>query len=328
MDYKSAGVDTELAAQLIGSLKEQFNNVNSKARLGNVTTGPGGFAGSFQPNQLFHGMELVACTDGVGTKIEIAKELNEYNGIGQDLVAMCVNDLYCMGAKPAFFLDYISCGKLDDSWYNPVLQSILNSCHKTGMALLGGETAEHPGVMDESDFDLAGFCVGLRPSGFQFPRTDIEAGDLLIALPSTGLHSNGFSLLRKLRSEKPDIQELQDSEWLKANVLRPTAIYQKVPELSTFPGIKAAVHITGGGIPENLPRVLPAGLGYKLDDWYPFPTPIYDLLKKYLNEETMRSTFNVSIGMVIISDKGGADQVKKYYPEMKIIGQVIEGESS
>ena len=322
MDYKSAGVNTELASSLISSLKENINQLNNRSAVGRVTTGPGGFAGSFQPAETFAGMELVACTDGVGTKIQLAKEQSYYKGLGQDLVAMCVNDLYCMGAKPAFFLDYISCGQLSEAWYRPVLESIMEACLKTGSALLGGETAEHPGVMPKDDFDLAGFCVGMRPQGFTFPREDIQKGDIVYALPSSGLHSNGFSLIRKLKEANPDLKEFNDPDWIINNLLKPTYIYKHIPELATLHNVKAAIHITGGGVPENLPRVLPKGLDYQIHDWHPFSLPVYDFLEKHLDVEVMQKTFNMSMGMLIIGTNDADSSIKKVYPNVKIVGAV------
>lgn len=322
MDYKSAGVNTELASSLISSLKDNINQLNNRSAVGRVTTSVGGFAGSFQPGEAFAGMELVACTDGVGTKIQLAKEQSFYSGLGQDLVAMCVNDLYCMGAKPAFFLDYISCGKLNESWYRPVLESIMQACMQTGSALLGGETAEHPGVMPDDDFDLAGFCVGLRPQGFKFPREDIEAGDIVFALPSSGLHSNGFSLVRKLRAEKQNLKEFQDPDWVQKNLLAPTIIYKNIPELATLHTVKASVHVTGGGIPENLPRVLTNGLNYKIENWYPFPMDVYDFLQDHLELEPMKETFNMSMGMLIIGKEEALPAIKKFYPNVKVVGSI------
>lgn len=307
LDYKSSGVDTEKAQEYIQSLKETIVDTHKKAKFGSVQDQFGGFAGIFRPGAQFAGADLVAATDGVGTKIELARHFSYHECLGQDLVAMCANDLYCTGATPLFFLDYIACGRLDDSWYAPVVESIAQACRDTGMALLGGESAEHPGTMAADEFDLAGFCVGMIQPGEALPKVDdVKEGDLLFGAASSGLHSNGFSLVRKIISKLEEENSEKwnalknDGQWVKEKLLAPTRLYTFLPELIKQVPIKAISHITGGGIYENLERVIPGSLSTLVENPAPFPLEIIDLFRPYVKEKDLYKTFNMGTGLVAV----------------------------
>lgn len=331
MDYKAAGVDTEYAQKLIHNLKGRITATHRVANVGAVVGQYGGFAGRFAPVSI-PGYDIVATTDGVGTKTQLLRRFNYLEGIGQDLVAMCVNDLFCAGATPAFFLDYIACGKLHESWYNRVLGSIADACAATPMALLGGETAEHPGVMPDDDFDLAGFAVGFIARGRKLPDFAAQrAGDLIIGLKSSGLHSNGYSLVRKIFSqlEKSDPAEFQtmvaDREKFIATWLGPTRIYKEIPALLEEAEIKGIAHITGGGIHENLPRAIADGLGAEIQNAEPFRLPATDLLEKYVAREKLFHTFNMGTGLILIAAESELEKIHRVYPEATVMGALIKG---
>lgn len=336
MDYKSAGVDTEKAARLIGNLKETIKKTHHRSKTGSVTGEFGQFAGAYRPSAEFSGSDIIAATDGVGTKIELYKQQKKFDGIGYDLVAMCVNDLYCSGAVPAFFLDYISCGRLDDEWYLPVMNSIASACTSVPMALLGGETAEHPGSMQTDDFDLAGFCVGFKKKNADLPDLrSLRAGNVIIMLPSSGIHSNGYSLVRKIltRLEEKDngrYRELtsapeDDENSFNRLFLEPTVIYSYLPELLTHESLKALVHVTGGGIYENLPRVLPQGLKARVSPPASDKIPrVFNFLSEFVELKEMYKTFNMGMGMLLIGDEALLRAVQKFEPRAEIIGELIE----
>ncbi len=326
MDYKSAGVDTEKAQGLIHGLKERIKSTYENNQSGKVLGAFGGFGGIFQPGQQFQGQNIVACTDGVGTKIQLLRDHNRLHSVGFDLVAMCVNDLYCCGATPAFFLDYISCGKLEKTWYDPVVGSIAEACKQTGMALLGGETAEHPGVMPEDDFDLAGFCIGFQPPEHMLPLiSEIKSGDVLLGLPSSGLHSNGFSLVRKVLANLKEQNSsryqklLADEAWLDS-LLAPTRIYTEIPAM--FSHIKGLVHVTGGGLYENVPRILPEGLGALIEQPAVFNKDIFDFFREFTDEKDLYGVFNMGIGMVLVCSAGEAETLQQKHTELQRIGEV------
>ncbi len=326
-DYKSAGVDTKKAQGYIQDLKGAIQDTHRGLSHGKVIDNFGGFAGIFETQ----GVRLVAATDGVGTKIHLARQfahMGALETLGQDLVAMCVNDLYCVGAQPLFFLDYIACGKLDESWYHPVLSGIAAACKTTGMALLGGESAEHPGVMQAGDFDLAGFCVGSLQRDEPLPdMARIREGDLLYGAPSSGLHSNGFSLVRKilgdLETTDPEKykQLASDARWVKEVLLAPTAVYTGIPAMLKEVDAKALAHITGGGFYENIERVMPPGLSVSIDSGLhavvqgkPPKTPlpeIYDFLAGFVAPRDLYSTFNMGVGMVCIASAEHSASLEK-----------------
>lgn len=331
MDYKAAGVDTAYAQKLILNLKERITRTHRVEGVGRIVGQYGGFAGRFQPVAI-PGYDIVATTDGVGTKTQLLRRFNFLDGIGQDLVAMCVNDLFCSGATPAFFLDYIACGKLDESWYNRVLGSIADACAATPMALMGGETAEHPGVMPDDDFDLAGFAVGFAASGTRLPNLMLQReGDLLIALASSGLHSNGYSLVRKIFAEleRNNAAEFQtmaaDREKFIVTWLNPTRIYKEVPTLLQHAQIKGIAHVTGGGIHENLPRAVAEGLGAVIENPEPFRLPAAEILEKYVEREKLFHTFNMGTGLVLIAAEGELDKIREVYPEAAVMGRLARG---
>jgi len=318
-DYKKAGVDTEKAGRYIRNLKSVIQETQTKASGGSVVDNYGGFAGIFQPNQSFHGTNLVAATDGVGTKIELARKFNYLGGLGTDLVGMCVNDLYCVGANPLFFLDYISCGKLGDAWYNPVIESIAAACIETSMALLGGETAEHPGVMKDDDFDLAGFCVGSVVPDQHLPKkSEIKEGQQVYGFASSGLHSNGFSLVRKIlkQLETDDNTRynklISDENWIKNTLLCPTKLYTFLPDLIKESQILAAAHITGGGYYENLERVLPESCSMVIENPCIAEFEIFSFLKEFVNEQDLYKTFNMGTGIAVVAPESSKKSIEKF----------------
>ena len=336
MDYKQAGVDVEAGREFV---KKITDNVASTYRQG-VLGGLGGFGGCFELPQGYQQPVLVSGTDGVGTKLKIAHELNQHDTVGIDLVAMCVNDILTSGAEPLFFLDYLATGKLDSSQLAKVINGIVTGCKESGCALLGGETAEMPGFYQQGEYDLAGFCVGVVEKSKILDGNNIQLGDVAIALPSSGIHSNGFSLVRKIIEtaglswqDKP--LELE-GKTLGEVCLTPTQIYVK-PVLAAIESglaIKAMAHITGGGIPENLPRCLPKdkSIEVNLHSWT-IP-PIFQWLAKTgnVNQEAMLNTFNLGVGFVVIVEEKIADSVikhfGKYVLDAKVIGKVIKGDQN
>lgn len=332
MDYKKAGVDTVKAQNYIRTLKDSITATHKKSAYGSVMDNFGGFAGIFNTSPDLKGCHLVASTDGVGTKIELARRFKFYDGLGTDLLAMCINDLYCVGASPLFFLDYIACGKLDESWYFPVMKSIASACEKASIALLGGETAEHPGVVEEDHFDLAGFIVGaVAPDKILPAREKIAAGDLLYGFSSSGLHSNGFSLVRKVleQIEKEDNSLYNkltgDRVWIEETLLVPTRIYDFAPQLLKEASVKAFAHITGGGIYENLPRVLPENIRAVIENPNVFQHAIYDLIRNYVKPADMYHAFNMGIGMIAVADINQKSTMEKF--GAKVIGRLEKAES-
>lgn len=331
MDYKAAGVDTEYAQKLIHNLKDRITATHRVPNVGEIVGQYGGFAGRFAPVQI-PGFDVVAATDGVGTKTQLLRRFDYLEGIGQDLVAMCINDLYCAGATPAFFLDYIACGKLNESWYNRVLASITAACAATPMALMGGETAEHPGVMPDDDFDLAGFAVGLIARDSKLPNPELQReGDILVALPSSGLHSNGFSLVRKIFAEmetkSPAVFSamVAHRDSLIATWLNPTRIYKEIPALLQSAEIKGIAHITGGGIHENLPRAIAQGLGAVIEKAEPFRLAAADVLEKYVEREKLFHTFNMGTGLILIAAESELAKIRAHYPEAAVMGRLVKG---
>ncbi len=308
LSYATAGVDIDAGNALVERIKPL---AKSTSRSG-ADSDLGGFGGLFDLKAAgFTDPILVAANDGVGTKLKIAIETGKFDTVGIDLVAMCVNDLIVQGAEPLFFLDYYATGKLDVDAAADVVAGIAEGCRQAGCALIGGETAEMPGMYAGDDFDLAGFSVGAAERGALLPRANIAAGDVLIGLPSTGVHSNGFSLVRK-------IMEANDLGWntpapfaagqsLGEVLLTPTKIYvREILALIKEGGdaIKALAHITGGGLPENLPRVLPDGLGAEIhvNSWH--RPLVFDWLQKSggVDDFEMLRTFNCGIGMVLVVD--------------------------
>jgi phosphoribosylformylglycinamidine cyclo-ligase len=310
--YAAAGVDIDAGNRMVELIKPL---VRATARAG-AGAEIGGFGGLFDLRAAgFTDPILVAATDGVGTKVKIAVETARHDTIGIDLVAMSVNDLVVQGAEPLFFLDYFACGKLDPTVGAAVVKGVAAACREAGCALIGGETAEMPGVYQGGDYDLAGFAVGAVGRQDVLPRADIKAGDVVIGLASTGVHSNGYSLVRRVAAgaglawNNPAPFEPKRS--LGEALLTPTRLYVRscLAAIRTTKAVKALAHITGGGFTENIPRVLPKGLGVTLDlDRVPV-LPVFKWLAGAgkISEKEMLRTFNCGIGMVAVLDRGGAD---------------------
>lgn len=315
LSYSDAGVSLDKSEQLISSIKPLAKDTHREG----VLSGIGGFAALFEvSSKKFHEPILVSGTDGVGTKLKIALAMNQHQTIGIDLVAMCVNDILTQGAEPLFFLDYFSCGQLHLDNAKNVISGIVNGCKMAGCALIGGETAEMPGMYLGEEYDLAGFAVGAVEKSKIITGKAIEDGDYILGLASSGLHSNGFSLVRKIIDlEKTDLHiKFSDADHrsLGEVLLEPTRIYvSSILHLLQNISIKGIAHITGGGLIENIPRILPLGLGVELDggSW---PRPIiFDWLSKQgkISEEEMHRAFNCGIGMILVVSKDQLDATVK-----------------
>ncbi|MCP4500634.1 MAG: phosphoribosylformylglycinamidine cyclo-ligase [Deltaproteobacteria bacterium] len=308
LTYKDAGVDIDAGDAAIDGIKDAAKRTHIPGVLG----GLGGFGGLFALKDALGEIKdpvLVSGTDGVGTKLLVAIEANLHNTIGQDLVAMCVNDIVTLGAKPLFFLDYFATGKLDASHMQTVVEGIAGACKESGCALLGGETAELPGMYQPGHYDLAGFAVGVVERDAVIDGKDIQEGMAIIGLPSSGLHSNGFSLARHVLLEQggASLDDDVGEEKLKDLLLAPTRLYGHAVSvlLSHEARIYGMAHITGGGLSQNLPRVLPEGIGVHLDT-HSWPEPIlFKLIREGgpVAEEEMRRTFNLGIGMCVVVAK-------------------------
>jgi phosphoribosylformylglycinamidine cyclo-ligase len=306
LSYRDAGVDVDAGNRALEEIREAVNSTRRPEVLGDL----GGFGGLFAPK--FSGYKepvLVSGTDGVGTKLQIAFMTGRHGTIGQDAVAMCVNDVLAQGAEPLFFLDYLAVGKLDPLQVKEVVSGVAAACRESGCALIGGETAEMPGFYKTGEYDIAGFCVGVADRAKLLPRPDVVPGDALIGLPSSGLHSNGFSLVRKICFDRMKltvdsfVPELGCA--LGEELLKPTRLYPKtvLPLLSegSF-SVKGMVHVTGGGFYDNIPRILPDGTGAEIDPGaWPIP-PIFGLLQRWggVADAEMFRTFNMGIGMILV----------------------------
>ncbi len=334
--YKSAGVDKEAGYEAVKQMRQHVK----KTFNANVLTDIGSFSGLFALDKSqYEEPVLVSGTDGVGTKIIIAFATGIYNTVGEDCVAMCVNDILCQGAKPLFFLDYIATGKLQPERIAAIVEGVANGCVKAGAALIGGETAEMPGLYKDNEFDLAGFAVGIVDKSKIINGKKTKTGDVLIGLTSSGLHSNGFSLVRKvlLEQSKLDlnayIPELNST--LSTELLKPTRIYVKsVSELFNRFNIKGISHITGGGFYENIPRMFPAEFSAKVSVRNIPQLPIYDLLAKLgkIEKREMYGTFNMGIGLVLCVDKNYADAIVSLLnsngENAVIMGEIIYGDGN
>jgi phosphoribosylformylglycinamidine cyclo-ligase len=306
-----------------------------------VLTGLGGFGSLYKPN--LSGMSepvLVAGTDGVGTKLAISILMNKHDTVGQDLVAMCVNDVLCQGAKPMFFLDYIATGKLEAEKIEALVKGVADGCLLSGCALVGGETAEMPGFYKDGDYDMAGFAVGIADSSKIIDGSKISVGDKIIGLASSGVHSNGFSLVRKVFFDKARLSVDSRVEGLEGTLgetlLTPTRIYVKSVASLLDKGLipNGIVHITGGGFYENIPRILPKGTAAKIDRNSWTAPPIFEAIARYGNveEEDMFSTFNMGIGLMLFVKE---EDIPRYIEALKeageptsIIGEVIASENA
>ena len=306
--YRRAGVDLEAAARAVGLI----GDLAGGATRPEVVESVGGFAGLFRAGEDRY---LAAATDGVGTKLEVARRSGRLDTVGIDLVAMCADDVVCTGAEPLFFLDYLAVGRVIPERVAAVIAGVAEGCRRAGCALLGGETAEHPGVMAEDAFDLAGFCVGTVAEAERLGPHRVDDGDALIGLVSSGLHANGYSLVRHALLERAGYA-LDDvlprlGRPLADELLEPTTIYAPVVLRMAREGlVHAAAHVTGGGLPENLPRGLPEGLGATLREGsWPVPA-IFDLVRDVTGStaEEMRTTFNMGLGMVLVVPADRAPQ--------------------
>ena len=305
LTYKDAGVDIDAGNTLVDRIKPLVKRTMRPE----VLAGLGGFGGLFAlPPGQYREPVLVSGTDGVGTKLKLAQRLGKHDSIGIDLVAMCVNDILVQGAEPLFFLDYFACGQLDVDTAADVVAGIAEGCSQAGAALIGGETAEMPDMYPVGEYDLAGFCVGVVERDAIIDGSRIQSGDALIGIASSGVHSNGFSLIRRVLDLAPDDQIAGDP--VSSALLAPTRIYvRSVMQLISAVGVKGLAHITGGGISENLPRALPDNVHAAVETGSWQQGPLFDWLAETGNIEIdeMRRTFNCGIGMVAIVDGNDVD---------------------
>ena len=332
--YAAAGVDITAGYRSVELMKQHINRTKNEGCLDDV----GGFGGCFGLN--LAGITepvLVAGTDGVGTKIKLAQILDIHDTIGIDCVAMCANDIICCGAKPLFFLDYIACGKNKPEKIADIVKGVAEGCVQSGCALIGGETAEHPGLMPEDDYDLAGYCTGIVDKSKIIDNNTMNEGDVVIALASSGVHSNGFSLVRKVFDiENADVTlpcEELGGKSIGETLLTPTRLYVKsVLALIEKVNVKGISHITGGGFYENIPRSIPDGLGAKIEKSKVKILPIFELIQKVgnISEHDMFNTFNMGVGMSIVVPSEQAELALQILTEngedAYIIGEIVKSE--
>ncbi|MBR5236746.1 MAG: phosphoribosylformylglycinamidine cyclo-ligase [Clostridia bacterium] len=335
--YKAAGVDVEAGYEAVKLMKEHVNKTFTPG----VLSGLGGFGGLFELGQGYKNPVLVSGTDGVGTKLRIAFLMDKHDTIGQDCVAMCANDIACSGAKPLFFLDYLAVGKNVPTRIAEIVKGVADGCQQAGAALIGGETAEMPGFYDPEEYDLAGFCVGVVDKDKILDGKNTKTGDALVGIASSGIHSNGYSLVRKIFNLDAETAKAHLAEVpaglgcsLGDALLTPTKIYVKsLLSVIENVGINAVSHITGGGFYENIPRMLPEGLCAKVKkDSFEIPA-IFKLMedRANLSERDLFNTFNMGIGLVMAVDKEKADQAVSHLKALGekawIIGEVAAGEA-
>ena len=328
--YREAGVNIEAGYEGVKLMKKHVE----RTMIPGVVSDIGGFGGLFAPD--LSGMRepvLVSGTDGVGTKLRIAQLLDKHDTVGIDCVAMCVNDIICCGAKPLFFLDYIAIGKNEPEKVATIVSGVAEGCVQSGCALIGGETAEHPGMMPADDYDLAGFSVGVVDKAKVVDHSAMKAGDVIIALPSSGIHSNGYSLVRKVFNvEHANLNMYSDElgRTLGEALLEPTRIYVKsVLRCMDAAAVRGVSHITGGGFFENIPRCLPDGLTAKIDRSAIQTPPIFSMLQRMggISEHDMFNTYNMGVGMTVIVPKEDADRaVAALDCGAYIIGEIVEGD--
>jgi phosphoribosylformylglycinamidine cyclo-ligase len=324
--YKNSGVDIEEGNKFVEKIKPIVKSTNNIGVINNI----GGFGALFDLKKYnFNDPILVSATDGVGTKLKIANELQKHNSIGIDLVAMCVNDLVVQGAHPLFFLDYLATGKLDNKVAFDVVEGIAEGCKMAGCALIGGETAEMPNMYQKGDYDLAGFAVGAVERDKILPKNNIKDGDVILGLASSGFHSNGFSLVRKIIADnKLKLSDKFLNKTIGDFLLEPTKIYVKTCLKAIKTGkVKALAHITGGGLVENIPRILPKNLQAKINyNSWQMPE-IFSFFQKEgnIDQEEMVKVFNCGIGMVIICDEVNSEEIKNVISdeeEVSVIGNI------
>ena len=335
LDYKAAGVDIEAGYRSVELIKKCVAETNRPEVMG----GLGGFSGAFSA-AAFKGMEepvLLSGTDGVGTKLKAAMILDKHDTIGIDCVARCVNDVACAGGEPLFFLDYIACGKNIPEKIAEIVKGVAEGCKMSECALVGGETAEHPGMMPDDEYDIAGFSVGVVDKKDLITGADIKAGDTLVGIASSGIHSNGFSLIRKVfEMSEESLKKYYDElgETLGEALLTPTRIYVKALKALKNGGVKVkgCSHITGGGFYENIPRMLPDGINAQIEkNSYDIP-PIFGLIAKTgeIEEHMMYNTYNMGLGMVLALDPADADKAVEILnaagEKAFVVGKCVEGE--
>ncbi|MBQ4617776.1 MAG: phosphoribosylformylglycinamidine cyclo-ligase [Clostridia bacterium] len=332
--YKNAGVDITAGYEAVRLMKDHV----ARTKTSGVMSGIGGFGGLFMPN--LAGMQkpvLVSGTDGVGTKLKIAFLMDKHDTVGIDCVAMCVNDVVCCGAEPLFFLDYVAVGKNVPERVAAIVSGVADGCVQAGCALIGGETAEMPGFYPEDEYDLAGFTVGVVDEPKIFDNTKVGEGDVIIALPSSGVHSNGFSLVRKVFDiENADLKMYSNELGMTLGeaLLTPTRIYVKpMLALAKDVTVKAVSHITGGGFYENIPRSLPDGFTAKIDSASLNILPIFKLLQATGNipERDMFNTYNMGVGMSVVVAKEDADKalaiLRQNGEQAYICGEIVRGDT-
>jgi len=324
--YKKSGVDINAADKFI----KFISNISSRKKGKKKNKNIGGFGSLSSLPANLKNPKLVACTDGVGTKIEIANKLNKFNTIGIDLVAMSVNDLIVQGAKPLFFLDYISINKIDLVKLKLIIKGIVNGCKQSNCELVGGETAEMPGTYEKGKFDIAGFAVGVVDKKKILNKNKIKLNDLLLAIPSSGLHSNGYSLIRYLLNKKRI--DIRKNKFLRSELLKPTKIYVKeVLELINKNLINSCANITGGGLADNIKRVIPKNLIAEIDLNKIKTYKIFKWLKKnHISDKEMLKTFNCGVGFCLVISPKNFEKIKKYFSKKfkpYIIGKISRGKN-
>lgn len=332
LTYKTSGVDIDEGNRAVNLIKDKIKGTYDKNVIGDL----GNFSGLYSLKDFVNMDEpvLLSSTDGVGTKLKLAQMMGIHNTVGIDLVAMCVNDLICQGAKPLFFLDYIATGKLVPEKIDDIVSGIVEGCKISGCSLIGGETAEMPGMYKEEDYDLAGFSVGIADKNKIISGQNVKDGDVLIGISSSGIHSNGYSFIRKIFLEEYKYKLTDYIEELKMTLgealLIPTKIYVKlVMDLIKKYELKAIAHITGGGVIENIPRVIPNGLGININKNSWEKPSIFKMIEKFnsIDEIELHKSFNMGIGLVIIVDSDKANEITNYINDNKeqayIIGKVV-----
>lgn len=319
--YKSAGVDKEEGYKTVDKIKSAVAETHNKNVLNNL-----GSFGAFYAIGEYKNPVLVSGTDGVGTKLKIALDTKKYDSIGIDCFAMCANDILCHGAKPLFFLDYLACGKLDSNVASEIVLGMVKACKDNECALIGGETAEMPGMYQVGDYDVAGFCVGIVERDEIIDGSKIKKGDKIIAIPSSGFHSNGFSLVRKVF---PDFEEEFEGKPLYETLLEPTRLYyQPIHKLLKVVSLSGIAHITGGGLIENVPRIIPNGLCAEIQtEKIRIPSIMLELEKRgNVDRMEMFGTFNMGVGMVVVVDEKDAEKVLSMLKDAYEIGEITENE--
>ncbi|CEN77304.1 phosphoribosylaminoimidazole synthetase [[Clostridium] sordellii] len=333
LTYRDSGVDIDEGNRAVNLIKNKIKGTYDNNVIGDL----GNFSGLYSLKDFMNMKEpvLLSSTDGVGTKLKLAQMLNIHNTVGIDLVAMCVNDLICQGAKPLFFLDYIATGKLVPEKIDDIVSGIVEGCKQAGCALIGGETAEMPGMYSKEDYDLAGFSVGIADKNKIISGQNVKVGDTLIGIASSGIHSNGYSFIRKIFLEEYKYELNQYIEELEMTLgealLVPTKIYVKlVMNLIEKYDLKAIAHITGGGVIENIPRVIPKGLGIDINKSSWEKPPIFKMIEEFnsIDEIELYKSFNMGIGLVIVVDSDKSEEITKFINEGEekafIIGEVVD----